>query len=161
MTSGRWVAIGIVVITAIFGLAQWFFQTRAYYEDVGDVALMLTLAETGERLQLAATAVEAIDADTSPLRFRACFTLDPAAAEAATPEAIATIARPYPEAAPLIAPGWFDCFDAAAIGAALQSGEARAYLSHAEIARGVDRVIAVFPDGRAFAWHQLNGTLED
>jgi hypothetical protein len=25
---------------------------------------------------------------------------------------------------------------------------------------GVDRVFAVFPDGRAYGWHQLNGTLE-
>jgi len=24
----------------------------------------------------------------------------------------------------------------------------------------VDRVVALFPDGRAFAWNQLNGTLE-
>jgi len=26
---------------------------------------------------------------------------------------------------------------------------------------GVDRVVAVFGDGRAYAWHQLNGKLEE
>ena len=34
-----------------------------------------------------------------------------------------------------------------------------AFLSVADITRGVDRVVAVFPDGQAFAWHQLNDTL--
>ena len=50
----------------------------------------------------------------------------------------------------------FDCFDAEAIGAALESGEAIAFLSAADVIWGVDRVIAVLPDGRAFAWHQIN-----
>ena len=31
-------------------------------------------------------------------------------------------------------------------------------LGAADVAPGVDRVVAVFPDGRAFAWNQLNGT---
>jgi hypothetical protein len=56
---------------------------------------------------------------------------------------------------PLNAPAAFPCFDAAAIGAALESGEALAFLSEPEIHPGVDRVVAVFADGRAFAWHQL------
>jgi hypothetical protein len=34
-------------------------------------------------------------------------------------------------------------------------------LSEPEIHPGVDRVVAVFPDGRAFAWHQLNASLSD
>ena len=61
---------------------------------------------------------------------------------------------------PLTAPGWFDCFDAVAIGEALEKGEAIAFLSQANIHPGVDRVVAVFPDGRAFAWHQLNAASE-
>ena len=67
----------------------------------------------------------------------------------------------YQDAVPLTAPGWFDCFDAAAIGAALEKGEAIAFLSESEIHPGVDRVVAVFPDGRAYAWHQLNASLSD
>jgi hypothetical protein len=37
-----------------------------------------------------------------------------------------------------------------------KAGEALAFLSEPNIHPGVDRVVAVFPDGRAFAWHQLN-----
>ena len=29
-------------------------------------------------------------------------------------------------------------------------------LAHADIRNGVDRVVAVLEDGRAFTWHQLN-----
>ena len=42
------------------------------------------------------------------------------------------------------------------IGEALETGEATAFLSEKNIHHGVDRVIAVFDDGRAYAWHQLN-----
>ena len=82
--------------------------------------------------------------------------------EGAVPEATLTETyRLYDRPTPLTAPGWFDCFDADAIGEALERGEALAFLSQANIARGVDRVVAVFPDGRAFAWHQLNDTYKE
>ena len=67
----------------------------------------------------------------------------------------------YPAAEPLIAPSNFPCFDAEAIGTALETGEAVAFLSEPEIHKGVDRVVAVFPDGRAFAWQQLNDAYKD
>jgi len=62
----------------------------------------------------------------------------------------------YPDAAPLVAPGWFDCFDADALGAALETGQALAFLSVPNVSYGVDRVIAVTPDGSGYAWHQIN-----
>ena len=62
----------------------------------------------------------------------------------------------YDAPTPLTAPGWFDCFDAEAIGTALEAGEAFAFLGQKNIHDGVDRVVAVFPDGRAYAWNQLN-----
>jgi hypothetical protein len=153
MTSGRWLVVAIVGITAVFGLAMWWFQTRAYYEPVETAALVVT-SETGEEIPLDPRGFEGIDAETSPLRFRACFNLD------ADGRATALRGAPYDAPTPLTAPGWFDCFDAEAVGEALAAREARAVLSEREIHRGVDRVIAVFPDGRAYAWHQLNGTLE-
>ena len=67
----------------------------------------------------------------------------------------------YDAAQPLVAPGWFDCFDAVEIGTALERGEALAFLSQSSVATDIDRVVAVFPDGRAFAWHQLNPAAED
>ena len=39
-------------------------------------------------------------------------------------------------------------------------GEAEAVLAEREARAGVDRVLAIFPDGRAYGWHQLNGSLE-
>jgi hypothetical protein len=153
MTSGRWVVIAIVLVTAVFAGAQWWFQTRAYYEPIDRADLTVTLADgTSEPLEM--TQFSGIDADTSPLRFRGCFTV-------ADPAALIARAAPYADAAPLIAPDWFDCFDAPAIGAALEAGEAQAILSQTEVRPGADRVIAVFPDGRAYAWHQWNGSLED
>ena len=98
---------------------------------------------------------EGIDADSSPLRFRACFIM---------PVSLGTLTESYEiaeDAVPLNGPGWFECYDAAAIGAALEAGDAVAFLGQRDISRGVDRIIAVMRDGRAYAWHQLNGTLEN
>jgi len=67
----------------------------------------------------------------------------------------------YDSAEPLTAPGWFDCFDARAIGEALEAGSALAFLGERDISHGVDRVIAIFGDGRGFAWHQLNETFAE
>ncbi len=67
----------------------------------------------------------------------------------------------YEGATPLVAPGWFDCFDANRIGEALETGEAIAFLSEANISPGIDRVVAVFPDGEAFAWNQVNAEMAD
>jgi hypothetical protein len=153
VTSGRWLVLGIIGVTAIFAAAQWWFQTRAYYAPIESAELFVTTL-TGEVLPLDAQTFEGIDADTSPLRFRVCFTLDEAGLAAAGQGAA------YDGATPLIAPGWFDCFDAAAIGAALEAGEAEAVLGERNARAGVDRVFAVFPDGRAYGWHQLNGSLE-
>ena len=62
----------------------------------------------------------------------------------------------YDQPTPLTAPGWFDCFDAQAIGAALEENQAIAFLGTANITYGFDRVVAIFPDGRGYAWHQIN-----
>jgi hypothetical protein len=102
-----------------------------------------------------ASNIQAIDGTSSPLRFRACFT---------TPESLALLTESYEihdAAVPLNAPDWFDCFDAAQIGADLRDGTALAFMGEAEIADGVDRIVAVYPDGRAFAWHQLNEKFAD
>ena len=50
-------------------------------------------------------------------------------------------------------PAWADRIRARA---ALEAGEAIAFLGQKDITDGVDRVVAIFPDGRAFAWNQLN-----
>jgi hypothetical protein len=158
VNAGKWVA-GFIVISALAaGVAIYWLQVYAFYEPVAfepgnEIRLTPEASDLPEAI--VAENVEGIDADSSPLRFRACFT---------TPLSQAMLSetyRLYDNPTPLNAPGWFDCFDAAAIGAALEKGEALAFLAEAEIRPGVDRVVAVFADGRAYAWHQLNGSLEN
>ncbi|MFQ6754844.1 DUF6446 family protein [Cereibacter sphaeroides] len=151
--NGR-VAVASIVLSALgAGALIYWLQIYAFYEPVAfapgeEIRLMPIIGEEPE--VIVANDVTGIDANSSPLRFRACFT---------TPLSQAMLTetyRVYPDPTPLNAPPWFDCFDAERIDMALQKGEAIAFLSEHDIAPGVDRVVAVFPDGHAFAWHQLN-----
>lgn len=153
------IAAGFIVIVALLaGAALYYTQIYAFYQPVTFTPgeeIRLTPIEGSAPEAIVADGVTGIDADSSPLRFRACFT---------TPLSQAMLTETYqvyPKPTPLVAPGWFDCFDAAAIGAALEAGEAIAFLSEAGIHTGVDRVVAVFPDGRAYAWHQLSPEAEE
>jgi hypothetical protein len=156
--NGKYVAGAIVLSGLVAGVAMYWLQVHAFYTPVDftpgtEITLVPINGEVPEAIVV--ENVEGIDADSSPLRFRACFT---------TPLTQATLTetyRLYEAPTPLIAPGWFDCFDAGEISDALESGAALAFLSQRDIATGVDRVVAVFPDGRAFAWHQLNDTYKD
>ncbi|MDO5529999.1 MAG: DUF6446 family protein [Paracoccus sp. (in: a-proteobacteria)] len=151
---GRLAVIGLVALTVIAGAAAWYLQVYAYYERLGPEAardLTLTTPE-GEIVPLEVAGFEGIDSTSSPLRYRACFDAARAALDAA---------QPYEGATPLVGPGWFGCFDAGALTADLASGAAEAYLSAHEIRPAVDRVIAIYPDGRGFAWHQLNENAEE
>jgi hypothetical protein len=150
--NGKFVG-GVIVLSALLaGGAIYYLQEYAYYQPVaftpGDEIELTALSGAPEPIPV--MELEGIDATSSPLRFRACFTtpLDqPTLTEAF---------KVYDKAVPLNAPTWFDCFDAEKIGAALESGEAIAFLGQAEIAPQIDRVVAVFADGRAYAWHQVN-----
>jgi hypothetical protein len=156
--NGKLVAGGIVLTGLVAGIAMYWLQVYAFYEPVSftpGTEITLVPLEGAMPEAIVVENIEGIDADSSPLRFRACFT---------TPLTQATLTETYQlydRPTPLTAPGWFDCFDADAIGEALERGEALAFLSQANISKGVDRVVAVFPDGRAFAWHQLNDTYKE
>lgn len=156
MTIGK-IAAGMILLAA--GLAAglvYYFQIYGFYEPVqpsdgtGTTRIQLVSADTGQPESLLVDDFRGIDADSSPLRFRGCFT---------TSSPVTTLAETFvikDDAEPLIAPGWFDCFDAKTIGRALERGEAVAFLGHRNIRDGVDRVVAFFPDGRGYIWHQLN-----
>lgn len=151
--NGKIIVSTIVLSSAIVGAAVWYLQVYAFYEPVSftpGAEITLTTIASGQPEAILAEDITGIDADSSPLRFRACFSTP--LTQAMLSETYVT----YPSATPLVAPGWFDCFDATAIGTALERGEALAFLSQANIHTDVDRVVAVFPDGRAFAWNQLN-----
>ena len=153
--GGRVAIAALLAFAVLFAGALWYFQTRAFYRplDPGGVTIRLTPLAGGPPEPMLTDNLTAIDATTSPLKFRACFT---------TPTSLATLTETYaaaPDAEPLTAPGWFDCFDAARIGADLETGPAVAFLSEPGIAPGADRIVAIYPDGRGFAWHRLNDTL--
>ncbi|PKQ12870.1 MAG: histidine kinase [Alphaproteobacteria bacterium HGW-Alphaproteobacteria-1] len=149
---GKVLSIAILVAAAIAGGALYYLQVYHFYDEVlltrdgGVVEMKITLA-SGTVIDLPVSDFRAIDADSSPIRFRACFT-------AHLPQDVGLV--PYPGAEPLNAPAWFDCFDAKALGAALGEGRARAYMGEENIRYGIDRIIAITQDGRGYAWHQIN-----
>lgn len=146
----RILIVAMLVLAAVFGGAMYYLQVYAYYEDVvaaqGDITL--TVAD-GDPIILPFSDFTGIDAISSPLRYRACLSTD-------IDTATLAMATPLPFAEPRIAPRWFDCFDAPQIGADLREGLASAYLGTANLQYGIDRVIAVYPDGRAYIWHEIN-----
>ena len=151
--NGKIVGGFIVITAAIAGAAICYLQEYAYYTQAvfqTGKEIELTLIDSGLPEPILAENIEGIDADSSPLRFRACFHTP------MTQAMLTETYQTYSGAIPLNAPSWFGCFDAAKIGEALERGEAIAFLSQANIAPEIDRVVAVFPDGRAFAWHQLH-----
>jgi hypothetical protein len=139
--SGKALAIGFVAFTIIFGAMLWWFQVHAYYRTIDGVAAL----EVNGRL-VPVGAYEGIDAETSPLKMRGCFRLDPVSLEGAPPAE---------KPAPLIPPFWFDCFDAETLGADLEAGRASAILAARDEPVGFDRIIAYYPDGRAYEWRQV------
>ncbi|OCX61052.1 histidine kinase [Thioclava sp. SK-1] len=156
--NGKWVGAGIVISALVFGGVVYYTQMYGYYQPVPASAdsaeIRLTSMMDGTPEVIETSNFEGIDADSSPLRFRGCFT---------TPLSLATATETYTVyegATPLNGPGWFECYNAAQLGEDLQTGAAVAFLSEHQISPGVDRVVAIYPDGRAFAWHQLNDTSE-
>jgi len=154
MTAGKIFAGAIVISAIVAGAALYYLQVYAYYDEVSADApngeIMLTSLESSQPETILYKGFQGIDASSSPLRFRACFTTQHS--QAMLSETYVTIEG----AVPLNGPVWFECYNAQEIGAALETGGAIAFLGQKDIHDGVDRVIAVFPDGRGFAWHQLN-----
>ncbi|MEM7422442.1 MAG: DUF6446 family protein [Pseudomonadota bacterium] len=140
--KGRWLIISGAIVLAGFTAVLWWTQTRAYY---------FNLPET-DRITVSDRAIlveqfVGIDAASSPIKLRACMTLDPAGLDGVEPSDAAT---------PLTPPPWFDCFDAKTLTRDLESGDATAYLAASDEFDGSRRFVAVYPDGRAYMWRQLS-----
>ena len=148
--SGKLVSSGILAITVAFGIGVYYAQVYGYYEtfNQGDVAL--TSVKSGNSERIPVSAFEGIDANSSPIRYRACFR---------TPLSIELLAETFTRVSnpePRNAPDWFGCFDANQIGKDLESGMAIAYMGEANFEFGIDRIVAIYDDGRGFVWHQIN-----
>lgn len=152
--NGKLVGVFILVPALIVGAAVYYLQVYGFYEPVeqraGEPEVMLTARESGAPEEIAVEDFQAIDASSSPIRYRACFTTT------ASPAELSARFLPYEGAEPLVAPGWFDCFDAKEVGRALEEGRATAFTGEDNIEYGIDRVVAVMDDGRGFVWHQIN-----
>ena len=151
--TGKILALFLVLAAAIAGGSLYYLQVYAYYDEVTEEqagGVTLVANAIGKPVKIVYNDFQAIDSDSSPLRFRACFSVK---------NSIGMLTenfRVYDNPVPNMAPGWFDCFDAKALGAALEEGTAVAFLGEENVRYGFDRVVAVMPDGRGFAWHQIN-----
>ena len=151
--SGKILGLAILLPALVAGVLIYYFQVYAYYETVtpsGTDDVQLTALGTGQPETILYEDFRAIDSDSSPIRYRACFT---------TPTPLGTLAatyEPYSGAEPRNAPGWFDCFDADAIGSELRAGRAKVFVGTRNLEFGIDRVVAVTEDGRGYIWHEIN-----
>ncbi|MEP5729247.1 MAG: DUF6446 family protein [Sulfitobacter sp.] len=148
--NGKIIGIVILISAALAGAGLYYLQIYGFYQAVAeeDVTLVSLTSQTPESIVF--DGFQAIDADSSPIRYRACFT---------TTQSLAFLTESYvlvDKATPRNAPGWFDCFDAASLGAEIEAGTALTFLGAKNVAFGVDRIVAITQDGRGYVWHELN-----
>lgn len=151
--TGRLMAAFIVVFAILFGGGLYYTQIYAYYDEItpnGATDVLLAESGSGVSMPIPYEAFKAIDSESSPIRYRACFTTTLSLDE------LSATYEPYENASPRIAPGWFDCFDAEAIGTEIEANTARVFTSQRNIEFGIDRVVAVTEDGRGYVWHEVN-----
>ena len=140
--SGKVLVTSLLLFAFGFSAALYYFQVFAFYRNING----LTSVKVLNRF-IPIQDYVGIDSDTSGLKLRSCFKVDP---------------KEFSElpllkkATPLSAPFWFKCFDNAKIQIAIDSGEAKAFLAEENEKDGIDRVIAVYGNGNAFQWRQLN-----
>lgn len=148
--SGKLVSGGILGITAAFGIGVYYAQVYGYYEKFTHGDVVLTSLISGKSEIIPVSAFEGIDANSSPIRYRACFKTS--LSTVGLTESFTTVVNPEPRNAP----DWFSCFDASQIGKDLVSGIATAFMGEANFEFGIDRVVAIYGDGTGFVWHQIN-----
>jgi len=148
--NGKIIGIVIMLSAAAAGAALYYLQVYGFYETVEARDVQMVSLATNAPEPILADNITAIDAESSPIRYRACFD---------TPVSLAMATETYvlmDQVTPRNAPDWFDCFDAAALGAELEAGTALAFLGAKNVHYGVDRIVAITDDGRGYVWHELN-----
>lgn len=148
--NGKIIGITIMLSALIAGAGLYYLQIYGFYREVTEDTITLVSLTDDQPEEIATDALQAIDADSSPIRYRACFTTD-----LSLPMLTETYVM-IDTNAPRNAPGWFDCFDAATIGADITAGRALTFLGAKNVHFGVDRIVAIHEDGRGFVWHELN-----
>lgn len=152
--SGRLVIGFILAVALMTGAAIYYLQVYAFYKDVSTEAggdVILTRIDTGTPEPVPVDGLNAIDAASSPIRYRGCFrtSLDLAL--------LTETYQLYEDRADLRnAPAWFDCFDAEAIALAIEAGEMLVFLGQKNIQYGIDRVVGIDLVGQGRIWHEIN-----
>ena len=150
--SGKLLATFLVLAALVAGGAMFYLQVYGYYDRLsvtGPEDVVLTRLD-GTTEPVSHVDFQAIDSESSPIRYRGCFKTNVPITE------LAAHYQAAEEAVPLHAPFWFDCFDAEKIGEALEQGQAQAFMSIAHVTYGIDRIAAVFPNGQGVVWQQIN-----
>lgn len=150
--NGKIVGVGLLGVAAAAGLGVYYAQIFAFYEDVpvDTASVEVTSVVSGQPEAISFTDFQAIDAESSPIRYRACFKTDLSLALMTETYALLDGAEP------LNAPPWFECFNSEEIGHDISAGDALAFMGQRNFEYGIDRIVAVYPDGRGFVWHQVN-----
>lgn len=151
--NGRIVGSAILIAALVAGAAMYYLQVYGFYRTVPAIGgAQVTLVSRASRSPepIPHTGFEGIDAESSPIRYRACFRTD--LSHALLTETFVPLDEPVPRNAP----GWFDCFDAEALAAEIADGTALTFLGEKNVHYGVDRVVAITADGRGYVWHELN-----
>ena len=148
MPAGKLVGLFLILCGVVAGAGMYYLQVFHYYDEAPIQDSIRLTGSDGAPIELAVRDFRAIDAESSPIRFRACFRTD------VSPDGLN--AELYPQAIPRRAPFWFDCFDAAAIGALIEDGSARVFTGQRNLEFGIDRVVAITASGRGYIWHEIN-----
>jgi hypothetical protein len=145
--NGKIFVGSLLLFTICFSAVLYYFQVFAFYKRVDFLPSITVLGK-----DISIEKYQGIDSATSGLKLRGCFTIDPK-------ELLGT-PKPF-KATPLSSPFWFRCFDNRQLQIAIDSGEAKAYLVAENEKDGIDRIVAVYSDGKAFQWRQLNSKFLD
>ena len=150
---GKILVITILLTSFLAGATMYYLQVYGFYAKV-DLAqskgISLVKLSTQQPEKIDVVNFQGIDADSSPIRFRACFEIK---------QNFDLLRENYvtiKAAKPRNAPNRFECFNSKRIGKDLSNGLATAFLGRKNFEYGVDRYVVIYPGGQGYAWHELN-----
>ena len=143
--NGRPLMIAALIGLGLFAVALWYFQTYAFYRELSQRPLTI------QGIEYPVESWKGIDASSSPLKMRVCLTVT-----AKTAQKIANDQFEQTGAEPLVAPGWFDCFDAKQISRDIDAGTVRVFAPGTSPFADVHDYLALYPDGRGYLWRELD-----
>jgi hypothetical protein len=150
---GKILVVTILLTSFLAGATMYYLQVYGFYAKVDleqSNGITLVNLSTQEAEEIEVVNFKGIDADSSPIRFRACFEVQ---------QSIDILREKYimlAVAMPRNAPNWFECFNSKRIGKDLSNGLATAFLGSKNLEYGIDRYVVIYPNGRGYAWHELN-----